>query len=125
MPNQDLNIQRHISLYLLCLMVLHLLFSHYPMLTSEPLFHDCPSKLSIHDPDVNYDQSHFQILLVRVFVRSYCLILCFTFSILFSTRISLPNNLNTQYVRLLLCGGIFKGLCFQFLLIQFTIDDII
>jgi hypothetical protein len=52
--------------------------------------------------DINYDQSHFQVLLVRAFVCSYCFNLMFYVFIFF--------NLNPLCVRRLLCRGIFKEL---------------
>jgi hypothetical protein len=52
--------------------------------------------------DINYDQSHFQVLLVRTFVCSYCFNLMLYVFIFF--------NLNPLCVRRLLCRGIFKGL---------------
>jgi hypothetical protein len=56
--------------------------------------------------DINYDQSHFQVLLVRAFFCSYCFNLMFYVFIFF--------NLNPLCVRRLLCRGIFKGLFYIF-----------
>jgi hypothetical protein len=67
--------------------------------------------------DINYDQSHFQVLLFRAFFRSYCFNLMFyVFHLLYLDlyRISIRINLNPLCVRRLLCRGIFKRFFFCF-----------